>query len=71
VLQTAVPNFVLFFIYFTIDAICATGMFFGYAYNIILFYYLLPGMVVHTCNPSTGEAEAGGLGVQGQPVLAT
>jgi hypothetical protein len=23
-------------------------------------------MVVHTCNPSTGEAETGGLGDQGQ-----
>jgi hypothetical protein len=24
---------------------------------------------MHTCNPSTGEAEAGGWQVQGQPVL--
>jgi hypothetical protein len=24
-------------------------------------------MVVHTCNPNTGEAEAGGSGVHGQP----
>jgi hypothetical protein len=24
-------------------------------------------MVVHLCNPSTQEAEVGGLGVQGQP----
>jgi hypothetical protein len=30
-----------------------------------------PGMVVHTCNPSTLEAEAGGLQVQGQPGLYT
>jgi hypothetical protein len=27
------------------------------------------GMVVHTCNPSTGEAEAGGSWVWGQPEL--
>jgi hypothetical protein len=27
------------------------------------------GMVVHSCNPSTWEAEAGGLRVQGQPWL--
>jgi hypothetical protein len=27
------------------------------------------GMVVHTCNPSTWEAEAGGLRVQSQPGL--
>jgi hypothetical protein len=26
-------------------------------------------MVAHTSNPSTGEAEAGGLRVQGQPGL--
>jgi hypothetical protein len=28
-----------------------------------------PGMVVHTCNLSTREADAGGLRVQGQPGL--
>jgi hypothetical protein len=28
-----------------------------------------PGMVVHTCNPSTQEVEVGGLKVQGQPGL--
>jgi hypothetical protein len=27
-------------------------------------------VVVHTCNPRTGEDEAGGLQVQGQPVQA-
>jgi hypothetical protein len=27
------------------------------------------GGVVHACNPSTGDAEAGGSGVQGQPGL--
>ena len=26
-----------------------------------------PSMVVHACGPGTQEAEAGGLGVQGQP----
>jgi hypothetical protein len=30
-----------------------------------------PGMVVHACDPSTQEAEAGGLQVQGQPELQT
>jgi hypothetical protein len=27
------------------------------------------GVVVHSCNPSTWEAEAGGWGIQGQPGL--
>jgi hypothetical protein len=26
-----------------------------------------PGMVVHACNPTTPEVEAGGFQVQGQP----
>jgi hypothetical protein len=30
---------------------------------------MLPGMVVHACNPSNQEAEAGGSWVQGQPGL--
>jgi hypothetical protein len=29
----------------------------------------MPDVVVHTCNPSTEEDEAGGLSTQGQPGL--
>jgi hypothetical protein len=28
-----------------------------------------PGLMAHTCNPSTGEAETGGSQIQGQPEL--
>jgi hypothetical protein len=32
-------------------------------------YWTALGIVAHVCNPSTGEAEAGGLRVQGQSGL--
>jgi hypothetical protein len=37
------------------------------AFKCILKNYLLPGVVVLTCNPRTWEAEAEGSRVQGQP----
>jgi hypothetical protein len=35
--------------------------------DVVIKILILPGVVAHTCNLSTREAEAGGSQVQGQP----